>query len=728
MREDLTVPSLLRSFLLGLILCLPLAASDPAIGQAQPAPTPTASELLDDFRHYVITRQDTLARASAQALIDLALSPEEFVGIVEDSRFGEDGFEQSVRRGLFISTVEAVAAQLQALYEQGRRDKARNPDEIARNINLLAGGQRGRILATQRLIAAGEYAAPQLLQVLTAKRSPALEAEAERVLIALGADAVAPLSAALLETDPATQERLSVILGLTRHPSALAPLHELAATTANPASRAAAQRAIERIAGEYNPNLALADLYRLLAEDYFAHSQSLTRFPGEPHQLAWNFDPSLGLFPTPIRSEVFHETRAMQLAEKSLSLDAANEAAVSLWIAANIKREIDSPEGYENPVYGSDRRDALYYAVASGAGTMQDVLARALASRDTPLARRAIEALRVSAGGAGIWSGRTGVRALLDALTYPDRRVRYEAALAIGAANPSEPFDGAERVTPLLASAIRDAEARFAVVIARDPEIQQTWASLLRAEGYEVLPPSGSLADAAPAIAEAPGIDLIIIQTGTADAEGAINAARDDARLRATPILAVLPVSGWYELRFRYQNNPLTDVRREGLDSEQLAESVRALTLAASGPAITADQARRYALDALGVLRDLSISGSASLSVSDASGPLIAALGSTEGDVRLQVADVLARIGQKRSQVALMEAALDAAGAEQVALLDKVTRSAKTFGNMLESRHVRRLFELTEAPENSVATAAAALMGALNLRGGEIRDLILVTR
>lgn len=719
------MPSLFRPIVLGLIALSTLLASLHATGQDR---QPTNNELLDDFRHYVITRQDMLAEASGAALLNRGLSPEEFVGLVEDSRFGVEGFENAVRKGLFIDRVEHIAAQLEQLYEQGKRDKGRNPDEIARNISLLGSNQRGRILATQRLQFAGEYALPQLLQVLLAKTNPALEAEVERLLVGMGADVVAPLSAALPLVDPVVQERLAGVLGRTQHPAALAPLYELAVTTDNPTVRAAAERAVARVAGSFNPNLAVSDLYVLLAEDYYDHSRSLTRFPNELHQLIWTFDPAMGLYATPVRTEVFHETKAMMLAEKALELDPTNHRAVSLWIAANFSREIDTPAKYENPIYASDRRDALYFAVAAGPRVTQDVLDLALNDRDTPLARRAIQALRRSAGGAGLWEGLGGSRPLLDALSYPDRRVQYEAALALGAANPVEPFPGADRVTPLLASAIRDAAARFAVVVARDINRQQEIATILQEEAYEVLAPASSLDAASAAIAEAPGVDLLVVDGLTPLVESTINEARAHTKLRATPILGILPVSGWSEVHFRYEDDPLTEVRREGISDEQLRESTRQLVVEAAGPMITEEEARRYALDSLSVLRNLAISGSSSLSVSDAALPLITALESSEGDVRLEVADVLARIGQRRAQVALMEAALEAEGDERIALLDKVTRSAKTFGNQLERRHINRLVELTSHQDTAVATAAAALMGALNLQSGEILDLILAGR
>lgn len=717
------MPSHFRLFLFSLVAAAISLLPAPAHGQDRQVAN---SELLDDYRHYILTRQDTLAEASAVALLQRGLTAEEFVGLVEDLRFGVDGFETAVRKGLFIPSLESVSAKLEQLYQQGKRDKARNPDEIAHNISLLTGNQRGRLLAGERLRAAGEYSVPQLLQVLLARSNPLLESEAERVLVAMGADAIAPISSAILQVNPATQERLAVILGQTQHPAALALLYELAHTTSVDAVRSAAEQAIARISGSYNPQLPVSDLYVLLAEDYYDQSRSLTRFPGETHQLLWTFNPSLGLYATPIRTEIFHETRAMQLAERALEIQPDNLRATPLWIAANFRREIDTPERYTDPVYDPERRDALFYAVAAGPRAMQDVLSRAITDRDTPLARRAIQALRRSAGGAGLWDGLGGTKPLLDALSYPDRRVQYDAALALAAANPVEPFPGSDRIAPLLASAIRDAGARFAVVISRDVDEQQHIADVLRAaEGFEVLAPASSLTEAASAIAEAPGVDLLVVDGPTDVVEQVISLTRDDRKLRAAPILGVMPESGWADLHFRYEVDPLTEVRRRGISDMEFIEAVRLLVEEAAGPAIDAEQADRYAFDALAVLRDLAVGGSASITVSDATTPLIAALADTSGDIRLQVADVLARIGQKRAQVALMDAALKTSGDEQVGLLDEVTRSVKSFGNQLEPRHIDRLVELADASETSTATAAAALMGALNLQGGKILDLIL---
>jgi hypothetical protein len=72
-----------------------------------------------------------------------------------------------------------------------------------------------------------------------------------------------------------------------------------------------------------------------------------------------------------------------------------------------------------------------------------------------------------------------------------------------------------------------------------------------------------------------------------------------------------------------------------------------------------------------------------------------------------------------------MDAALAAAGEERVMLLGKVAGSAKRSGNLLESRHITALREIVTTGENAEATAAAALMGALNLPNAELVPLIL---
>jgi CheY-like chemotaxis protein len=367
----------------------------------------------------------------------------------------------------------------------------------------------------------------------------------------------------------------------------------------------------------------------------------------------------------------------------------------------------------------------MYYAVASGAGPLQRVLGRSLRDRETVIARRSIEALSRSTGGAGLWAGLVDERPLVDALSYGDRRVEYDAALALGRANPREAFAGADRVVPTLAGLVRDAGSRFALVVADDPERQQSLRSALSGAGYTVLAPARSLSAASGAIAQAPGIDLVVMELPTARTLESIQEIRRTTRLVATPVLALLPVGDVTNYRSQLSDDHLTRLVRTGVNADQIAESAAQLASAAGGEPLAEEEAERYASDALDVLHTIAISGNETLSVRDAAGALVSALAETEGEIRAKVADVLSAVGSTRAQQAMFDAAVVASDAERVTLLTATANSAKRFGNLLDPAQVRRLISMVTESEGAEATAAAALMGALNLPNDQLVPLIL---
>lgn len=705
--------------------------------RAQDAVTPAApsvseAQLLEDFAHYVLIANYDLAAANAQAIIDRNLDPAKLLAVIEDSATMQERFDRAYRRAMLVPQLEPLAAQLNKLYEDARLSRARNPEEIARNIALLTGNPRANLLGRQRLAAAGEYAVPQILEVLLARQDQALQSQATAVLISMGSQAVAPLCAALNNVDVATQETLARVLGRIGYAQALPFLAELSGSTKSDAVRSAATEAIRSIGATDANSATSASLYRALGEQYYDEPRSRTSFPGEDFQLVWSYRPELGLQPTAVRTEVFHEAMAMEMAQRALSQDRADQDAVALWLAANLKREIETPTDYENPLYGPDRRDALYYAVAAGPSLMQKVLGRALADRDTPLARRAIEALARSSGATGlVASGGEATSALVEALSFPDRRVRLEAALTLGAAKPREYFEGAERVVPILAGALRDAEKRYAVILSNDIERQQALRSLAESMGYEVLPPGSALAEVQGPVSEVTAVDLMLTDLPTESTQNAIDEARRTARLQATPVLALLSSTGLTQIGSAYDGDKLTSLARQGVTDEAISESVTALVERAAGPAMTEDEARDYAERSLATLQDLAVGsgvagGSGAFEIADAAVPLTWALENTDDDeLRLKIADVMSYISQQRVQVALMDAAMNADGEERLALVSRVNASAKRFGNLLEERQVRWLLERAQSATGEEATASAALVGALNLSNDQLVPLLV---
>jgi len=671
--------------------------------------------------------RNELAIALARDLLARGLTGEQFVNLVEDSgetaRFIE-AVEEGVRRN-DSPELRELSAELRALYEGGRLDIARNPQQIAENIENLTGNLRARRLANQRLVFAGEYAMPQLLEALLQRDDAALRAAASQVMRDLGAQAVMPLVEALPGLDPGRQELVIGVLADIPYAASVPMLRELSETSGNDAVRQAAARAVGRI----NPAAAsrtAADLYRALAEAYFNEREDLTSFPGEDFQLRWSFDPGLGLAPIPLRTEVYHEAMAMRSAERAIRLGSTGGEALALWVAANWSREIDTPANYDDPAWPADRRDADYFGVASGVEVAQLVLARAIEDRDTQLARRAIAALERTAGSGQLWARLGDRRPLLDAMLYPSRRVQYEAALALGKAQPTQAFDGAERVVPMLASAVRDATSSYAAVFTRDRDRYQTLRRLLESQGFEVLPMGGDPGEIADALTQVAAVDLAVIDLASERAREVVGEMRGSPRLAATPALLLMEPEGYNRLRRIFERDPSAEARVRGISNTELAASIRGLLDRASGGIIEARDAQDYRRRSLEVLRDIAVARGGVYSIEDAAPALIAALGASAGGTKLSIAEVLAWIRSPRAQVALLDMALaEAPGSiERIELLNRVADSAKRFGRQVNDRQVDRLLDVAAEADGPAATAAAAAVGAMNLDNARLLRLI----
>ncbi len=728
-----------RSRVCALLAAATLSGSIALAAPVQPEGEPKDAELLRDFIHYVLIDRADLAKAYGESLLKRVAAPigsapegqgmklADFVKLIEDS--GELArFEQTAGVAVKSPEAEAVAARLIRTYSQGKLEQARDPGQIARNISLLTKDQRARMLARERLAFAGEYAMPQLLPALTRKGEQTLAAEVRQLMIDMGRHATMPLLTALPGLDPAAQETVVNVLGEIPYRVSLPFLMELASTTKTDAVRSACEKAIGKITGAPMAAASISDAFVNLAEAYYAEDESLTNFRTETVQLLWNFDPSIGLLATPVDTAVFHEAKAMRLCERAIKLDGGNSRAVALWLTANFSRELDTPAGYENPAYAKDRRDATYYAVAAGAGPSQNVLGRAIDSRRTALARKAIAAIQKTAGAALMADRAAGRNALLESLRYPNRRVQYEAALALAIAQPVNTFDGSERVVPLLGSCIRDAAAKYAVAIASTKEIEASLGNVLRGLGYTVLPGGATLSAAEAAIAEAPGLDIIVADLSNLPSAATGNLlaeVRGNSRLAAVPVLALLDAKGIDDLSAKYGRDEATRLLRSGTEPAQQAESVKQLVDRATGGEISAEDAAGYQTAALAALRDLAVAGNPIFNVADASGALVTSLAQAKGPNRMAIAEVMSRVGDKRLQTALMDAALAAQGEEMIELLGKVTQSAKRFGNLLDARQVKRLVDGATTGTDAEATARAALMGALSLPNDSITRLIV---
>jgi hypothetical protein len=683
--------------------------------------------LLENFIHYVIIGKHDLAASNGEVLLNSDLSDKELAELLSALR-EPDRFRKAIRLGLRQDDSEDlldVAGALEVRMEAGYRSRAREPERIQESIRMLLGGQRSVALGRERLVEAGEYAVPYMLSALMDRGNPILKAELMQTFRVMGGRCVVPLSEALPQLEAELQESLASVLGEIAYPTSVPAMYEAWSNANNAAVRRALSMALGNISGLGGPDSSLADLQIELAGRYLARDRSLLSFPGEEFQLVWRFEPRTGLIATAVRTEIFYPVQAMRQFQRALINEPNNQVALSGWISSNFKREINLPDGYEDPTYGPQMREPMYYAVAAGPSSVLPVLAGALTESDTALARRAIEALSRTAGAENLWQAEGDRQPLAQALMYPDRRVKAEAALTLAAAMPTQEFPRSSRVVPELASAIRAAGTNYAAVITSDREIQLELAATARNLGFDVLQPAASLAALEESLTGTPGLDLVLLAGQRDTIEAQVEQIRLRDKVAAAPLLVLAETADRAHLAALFRSDPATHVIRIKDEIAAREAAITNMMEVVAGGLLSVEESEAYALRALDALHDLAVARHPIFDVGDAARQLEDALGKTEGELRLAIAGVLSLIGEHRTQVALMDAAINAAGSEQIALLNEVTASARLFGNLLEERQVEELLTLVQESQGELATTAAATAGALNLPSSYLLPLIV---
>ena len=605
---------------------------------------------LESFIHYVIVGRADLAAASANALLASGIGDEELAELVDEAGLAAR-LDQALLSGRRLDGVQPLVGELSVKVERGRFNLATDGDRIKDSMGMLTGNVRGRMLGSDRLAAAGPYAVRPLLEVLVSGDDPILVSEAEALLVQrIREGAVLPLCEALPTLSPQAQERVLFVLGGIGAPSARTALPfiaDLAGSTESDVTAAKAAEALSRLGGSAeNPSAQ----FTALADRFFRYDESLVALPPQRSLEAvdsldvWSYGNFSGLEPTPVAKSLWFDVMAMRMARRALELDSTNRPALAIFIASDLRRGITiASEGVTDPIFGGERYSPEFYATAAGPSIAQDVLSLALSVKDTPLARKAISVLASTAGSESMI--RAGeARPMVEALGYPGRRVRIEAALAIAAAMPRTAFPGDHSVVPILASAVRS-DAAFAVVIASDLEERRQTAGALSSAGYTVLPGGADYAEAEIGILGNVGVDLIVVR-GNAEAIGAAHAAaRGSALTNAVPLVAVATAFDAGEASTVVRDDVAAMSMVAPGDDAALIATVRDFLEQVLGSAMDASEAREYAILSLEALKAIAMSGGSVLSITDAEGPLGEALASESGALKVMIAEVLAMIG-----------------------------------------------------------------------------------
>lgn len=680
----------------------------PAMAQQNATP----QILWDDFNHYVLIARPDLAAASGQALLEQA-DAATLLDVVEASDFPD--YLKALDRAAQIETVKPVADELLETLRQAAMDRSRDPKRIANDIALLAEGRRPASEATRRLQAAGQYAAPQLLEVLTDDKQRALHPFVTRAMIAIGPEMVYPLSAALPKLEPVPQGRIAQVLAELGYPQAIPALKEV---QENPDIDATTRRMVDTalLTLFADQVTSAARLYLDRGQNEYEQGTRGADPLGSDTQtdtgILWVYA-SGQLIPVNVPLAIYPDVLAMSSARKALSLNNNLDQALSLYLMANFRRENNLPEGAVDPSYPGRMNAPKFYAMLSGPERLHDVLATALRDGDADLALDALEALSLTSGTSALLKQNAGRQPMLDALSYPDRRVRYEGAIALANARPKQLYPGAFRVVTVLSEAISAGGTPTAMVIATDNESRNRLNTLLTDLGYDVL--QGTSVNAVNAqLVNKPGVDLIVVDASVSTAQNVIVDSELDYRLASSPVLAIVPASEYPRIVETANEDGRVFAMQQTNDIDALRTEIENMLNTYGGSNVSQEQSTSYALRSLDQLLDIA-KGASVYQPDDAQAALIVAMRDPRPEVVSKAADVLALLETSTAQQALADAALSQTGQLQIDILNALAESATNFGNFLKPEQSEALTKLVGESRDALGEAASRAHGALSL-------------
>jgi HEAT repeat protein len=698
----------------------------PASALAATAPSQKLINDADLFMHYSLVGNVKLATAFGKVILKMSPSPVDALHAFEAAANGRNVSEILIDNQQ-VPALRKISAKISALLYKGHMAVARNPNRIMQAIAAMDQSPRAFVVSRERLRAAGEFAVPFYIHTLNSESKKALHPYVLQMMSDIGKPVINPLVEQLATTSVAERVQIIHVLGDIQYPQSLAYLKQIAEDKAAPADeRAAAVSAIDKIdpTGLYS-HLNAAQQFLWLAKGYFNHRPSLApNYPNEATNPIWFYDPQLGdvsevAVPTPI----WYDVQCMRACKAALRLEPNLSPAISLWITANLRREVNLPHGMTDPSLPKNAPAAAYYAVAAGPRYLNPSLREALAIDNSRLILKVIKALTETGGVAGLVS--SPASPLLQAMSYPNLQVRFEAAAALSAANPLKPYPGYNRVVPILSEALAQSGKPVCVVIEPSAQDRNSLAAGLRSKFHIIS--ASTTSQAFEMARQSPIINLVVVQ-GAANVRNYTQLATTDARLAYTPLVILAHSTAAREYRVEFTNEQTVNVLPVGSSANEV-QTVYQNVIDKLGGSIPSSLKLADALGAAHQLKLIAMNRASIYSVLPALPALHAALHNGNSKVVLAAARVLGRVRDPMAQRMLVRAALHSSGAAtevRAALFRSLATSARNLGDDLTRGQIHGVIRIAMTdPSAQVKLAAAQALGALNIPSNQASTLIL---
>ena len=706
------------------------AAAPIAPVAAAPEKADPLSKTVDDFWHYgKIARYDLAAEAGKRILASGAPPEEILADFKTVTRDRQDDLNSWLIKWQQIDAMKEVSTNLMAALRTGQEKKRFDIPFVRSQIERLAVNERGYINGMENLRQTGEIAVPLMIDYLRDGTKKDMQPAVRRALVELGRSVLNPLVACTeIKQDQETLITIISILGQIGYNDEVPYLARLAnGKDTPPAVKASAAHALERMGAGSLDSLDVAKLFYDLSEKFYYANSSISYDMKNPVAFVWFWDDAKGLYKEDVALAAFNDIMSMRAAEYSLKADASKTPAISLWLSADYKREVDLGDAGADPI-NKGKPTAHFYGTSAGVLHLNQVLDRARKDHNSPVSLKAIKSLEEVAGQSNLYSG--GVQPLVDALNYPDRIVRFEAAIAAASALPQKTFIGQEQVVPILAEAIAQTGKPSALLLAGTQDGYNKLAEQLKVGGYAT---GGGITPEATinSLATLPSVDVIIVDTTTGVDEATTKKLLDMASINgrlsqlARVIITATPKGNPFAPMTI--GNPLLNVTtaKEGAALAPVLQKARERS--GSLP-LDEKTAQSYALRSAELLGKLAISRGQVLNLLDALPTLLGSLDDARPEIAKSGAFVLGLLDSKETQPALLAKAGDEKTADElkVASLKGLSTSVRFFGNRLSPEQIETLKKLTEtAPIAEVKNSASESLGALNLPSDEAKTLIL---
>jgi hypothetical protein len=623
-----------------------------------------------------------------------------------------------------MEKMKASTVKLRELINNGFALRAGNPAFIRGTIIEMSQGQRAYDNNLPRLRRSGELATKVLVDILRNPADRQYNNTARRILRDLGLQALNPLVAATETKNADTLVDVCAALGDIGYDAAVPYLARLVNDAALPeAVHIAARNALIHMGAGNPANLNAANLFFDLADKLYSNTASIAP-SAEKISYVWYWKEATGLAKIDVPSPIFSDVMAMREAEYALKLNPGKGEAVSMWLVSNTKREADLPKGATDPTHAGDP-DAHYYNVSAGVQYLNEALSRSIRDRNAAVTLKLTQALQSIIGQREL-TGAAG-DPLIQALYFPNRLVRYEAAFALAESLPTQAFPGSDRVVPLLVEAMSQSAKPNIMIVAPAGDLgnlRDATSSL----GFQVASAPDPVA-AANASLVLPSVDLIVISEDS-EVNQMIDLERTTPRLQGAGILVLthLPESPY---KVKAATDPLLNAAamppKAGLAAMLKSEIEMARQHAGTG-SVTDKEAAAYALRAADLLVKLAITRGQPLDLKVAEAGVLGGLSDSRPEIAKAAGRVLGMLDSQAAQNGLAARASDetAPADVRVSLFKSLAVNAKFYGNHLDADQVAAVEKIvTDSKNADIRGAAAEARGALNLPADQARTLIL---